>query len=105
MRIVTKDNSDLSKPTPKQKKQPKSIRQTGKVAKEWEKTKREWFKLHPAEFYICYLCGMIKPKSEITLDHVLPRSARPDLRNNLDNLKPACWTCNSIKGSKHEKTP
>lgn len=38
--------------------------------------------------------------SETTLDHVKSRSSRPDLRYEFSNLKPCCFTCNTLKGSK-----
>lgn len=86
------------KPLPKAT---KPIKKQGKVAKTWLKTRQEWFKQNPAEGYSCYLCFQWLPKNQTQLDHVIPRSARPDLRNDLNNLMPVCNTCNILKGSKH----
>lgn len=67
----------------------------------WQKTRRKWFKENSSEFYTCYLCFRFLLPEETTLDHVIPRSARPDLRYELSNLEPCCWECNYKKGSKH----
>lgn len=70
----------------------------------WAKARKLWFKNNPPNhegYYICYLCNYWVPAKEITLDHIIPRSARPDLRYEQSNLAPACWSCNSEKGSKH----
>lgn len=85
---------------PKRAEQTAKKLSNGKVARRWYKTRRQWFKENPAEGYTCYLCGVYVPKNEVTLDHIIPRSRRPDLRYELTNLAPACWTCNSQKGSK-----
>ena len=36
----------------------------------------------------------------LTLDHKIPRSAAPHLRYVDANIQPACWPCNTLKGSK-----
>jgi len=36
----------------------------------------------------------------LTLDHIKSRSRHPELRYDLDNLTPACYRCNSEKGSR-----
>lgn len=78
----------------------KAIRMIGKHGQKWLRTRAEWFKDNPAEFYVCYLCGdTLKPR-ETTLDHVIPRSRRPDLRYDFSNLRPCCFRCNSKKGSR-----
>jgi 5-methylcytosine-specific restriction endonuclease McrA len=69
----------------------------------WERTRQKWFKENPPNFegyYVCYLCEKWVSVKEITLDHVIPRSRRPDLKYEMSNLQPACWDCNYIKGSK-----
>jgi len=45
----------------------------------------------------CYLCGVIKPRGELVLDHVIPVVA--DLSRALDtgNLSPACEPCHRTK--------
>jgi len=51
-------------------------------------------------YYECYICLKWVDYTEVTLDHVIPRSRAPHLRYDLDNLRPCCGTCNSNKGSK-----
>lgn len=51
----------------------------------------------------CYYCGwkqarIVRPGEGLTIDHVVPRSAGGS--DDLDNLVPACRTCNSIKGKR-----
>jgi len=72
-------------------------------AQQWVAFRRTWKKKHPPNdegFYECWLCGKWVLPNEITLDHVIPRSRRPDLVFEETNIKPACWTCNTLKGSK-----
>lgn len=81
----------------------KAIPRVGKIGKEWLRVRRKWVKDNPpdhAGYYYCYLCGRAMAQPEMTLDHVVPRSRRPDLRFSGDNLRPCCYTCNNSKGSK-----
>lgn len=48
--------------------------------------------------FICQYCGKKLKESEITLDHIIPRSRGG--RNNWQNLATACPECNSKKGDK-----
>lgn len=48
----------------------------------------------------CYLCGQITPKKLRTADHVIPLARGGT--HTADNLKMACWSCNS---SKRDLTP
>src|ERR687892_1374501 len=50
--------------------------------------------------YRCQYCGEKKPASELTLDHILPRSRGGD--NSPVNIVTACIACNSRKG---DRTP
>jgi 5-methylcytosine-specific restriction endonuclease McrA len=81
------------------------MRQIGKVGKEWAKARRQWFKDHPGEYFYCSLriskqCPGATRREETTLDHIISRSRRPDLRFDPDNLQPACQWCNAEKGSR-----
>jgi len=79
------------------------IKKIGKVGQKWLKWRAQWFKENPPDndgFYTCYLCGDKLTPRETTLDHVLPRSHRPDLRFDASNIKPCCWKCNMDKGSR-----
>lgn len=76
------------------------MKQMGKVGKKWLATRRQWFKLNPKTYYECNYCGRWLEPNETTLDHVKSRSRHPELRFNLDNLVPACYSCNYKKGSR-----
>lgn len=81
------------------------MRNVGKQGLAWQRTRRKWFKLHPPNhqnYYECYLCGRWVLASDITLDHVIPRSNAFNyaVRHDFDNLKPCCECCNSKKGSR-----
>lgn len=78
----------------------KPIKQQGKATKKWLATRSRWIKENPPDWY-CYICGKHLNKATLTLDHIKPRSARPDLRYEFSNLAPCCSTCNYLKGSKH----
>jgi hypothetical protein len=85
----------------------KPINKVGKVTKKWILYKHDWIERHGGVDgkWICYLqisvlCPQLLTVQTLTLDHVIPRSRRPDLRYNDDNIKPACWDCNSEKGSR-----
>ena len=79
------------------------MRKVGKYTKKWLATRRAWIKQNPPDFdgyYYCYLCHKAIKQNEMTLDHIIPRSRRPDLRYDFENLRPCCWECNYKKGSK-----
>lgn len=98
------------------------LKQIGKVTQKWIDTRKEWLALNPppveGRFYICYLqispgCpvyldseapalledGTPNPVG-VTIDHVVARTRDYSKRFDLDNLRPACWYCNDLKGSK-----
>lgn len=79
----------------------KPLRRLGKIGKKWLQFRAQWFIDNPADYYICYICGDRLTRRETTLDHVIPRSNRPDLRFDPSNIEPCCWRCNAEKGSKH----
>ena len=72
----------------------------GKVSMQWVKTRRQWFKLNKADYYVCYICGRWLSRNETTLDHIKSRGRHPELRSALDNLAPCCFDCNQKKGSR-----
>lgn len=80
----------------------KRINRRGKVAVQWQNTRNEYLQANPPKdgYYVCYICNKKVLPSEITLDHVLPRSSNPELRFEFNNLKPCCYLCNMQKGSK-----
>jgi 5-methylcytosine-specific restriction endonuclease McrA len=80
------------------------MRSLGKVGKEWLKVRAVWLQLNRPNhqgYYTCAIGGEWVRAEEMELDHILPRSARPDLRFVLDNLQPTCHRHNTQKGSKH----
>lgn len=44
---------------------------------------------------VCALCG--RPGAD-SIDHILPKSDRPDLMLSLSNMRPAHRSCNSSRG-------
>jgi 5-methylcytosine-specific restriction endonuclease McrA len=46
----------------------------------------------------CQFCGRVYPASELTLDHVIPRSRGGT--TSWDNLVASCYRCNNIKGGR-----
>ena len=76
------------------------ITKHGKVAQTWWNVRRKWFDDNKADNYTCYLCGKWLTPAETTLDHVVPRSHDASLRYETSNLRPCCYTCNGLKGSK-----
>jgi len=46
----------------------------------------------------CQFCGAALPASELTLDHVMPRSRGG--RSSWENLVASCYTCNNRKGDR-----
>ena len=89
----------------------KRISTRGKVSNQMQKTRHVWFTHNPPDsngYYHCYLnisdqCPNRLLPIETTLDHVQPRGSHPELRNDLLNLMPCCYWCNSLKGSRSLK--
>lgn len=79
------------------------INPIGKIGKRWIEFRKQWLKDNPSKdgYYICAGCGYPVHEEEVVLDHILPRSFRPDLRFDPSNIQPMHWHCNSEKGSKH----
>src|SRR5215475_3258609 len=46
----------------------------------------------------CQFCGKVFPSSELTLDHVVPRSRGG--RSSWENLVACCYRCNNSKGDR-----
>src|SRR3954470_15991429 len=77
----------------------KSIK-PGKHHYKWIETRNRWLEANKAPYYFCYICDKQMTRSQLTLDHIKPRSSYPQLRYVLKNLAPCCWDCNFKKGSK-----
>jgi 5-methylcytosine-specific restriction endonuclease McrA len=100
------------------------LRVHGKVSKQWVLARETWIRKNPAPiqglYWQCYLgispdCPRLlydpsnKPDDDqlehskaqpLTLDHVVSRSRDPSKRFDQSNLKPCCWWCNTLKGSR-----
>lgn len=80
----------------------KFLRRVGPVGRQWIATRKEWISknLPDSGTWDCTYCGKPLHLNELTLDHKKSRSRHPELRFELSNLTPACWDCNTLKGSK-----
>lgn len=65
---------------------------------EWKLLRKQIIKLHKN---ICKNCEkVLTEKSDITIDHILPRSKFPDNALEMENMQILCRSCNSSKGNK-----
>lgn len=73
---------------------------------EWLKFRKIWLKNnqpnHEGQF-LCGICGKPVDAKDMEIDHILPRSNRPDLAYCPDNMQPTHSICNYRKGSKKWK--
>lgn len=85
----------------------KPVKRIGKTTKHWIDTRSKWIAKHQPNHAGYWECALhISPQclnymdiDQLTLDHILGRGRRPDLRDDLNNLQPACAYCNGLKGS------
>jgi len=75
------------------------VRQIGKIGRRWREFRKEWLRNNPPP-YQCGICGRYVSEEDVVLDHIISRSRRPDLRFDVENIQPSCYTCNTIKGSR-----
>ncbi|MBX7245008.1 MAG: HNH endonuclease [Candidatus Sumerlaeaceae bacterium] len=54
--------------------------------------------IYTRDNYTCQYCGVIPPKDELTIDHVIPRSRGG--KSTWDNVVLACMRCNMKKGDR-----
>jgi 5-methylcytosine-specific restriction endonuclease McrA len=73
----------------------------GKTKAKWMKVRGKWMQDNaPADgYWYCHYCGTPLTTDTLTLDHIIARSKRPDLRYAMTNLIPCCYFDNSQKGS------
>ncbi len=93
VKSVPKQRIALPRPT-------KAIKKHGKIHKQWMSVRGDWLTLNPTPWR-CHYCDKALDITTIVLDHKAPRSSHPALRFDLDNLVPACFVCNTLKGSIH----
>ncbi len=54
--------------------------------------------------YVCYYCGHEgQDGNNLTIDHIIPVSKAPELAIDESNMRIACKSCNSRKGSRNER--
>jgi 5-methylcytosine-specific restriction endonuclease McrA len=54
--------------------------------------------------YVCYYCGHEgQDGNGLTIDHIIPVSKSPELAIDESNMRIACKSCNSKKGSRNER--
>ena len=63
---------------------------------EWKKIRYEVLRKYGA---ICMCCGSRPPKKVMHVDHIKPRSKRPDLELKFNNLQVLCEDCNLGKSN------
>lgn len=66
-------------------------------SKEWRALRYEAFKIHGRQ---CLCCGAKPPQVVLHVDHIKPRSVRPDLELDINNLQILCEDCNLGKSNK-----
>jgi 5-methylcytosine-specific restriction endonuclease McrA len=50
--------------------------------------------------WTCFYCGA--EGKDMTIDHIIPISKAPELAIDIENMRCACKSCNSSKGSRSE---
>lgn len=73
-----------------------TVRRGRKLTNGGKFTKKEWLLLLDKHEYKCYYCKQIFDK--LTVDHYIPLSKGG--KNSIDNIVPACMSCNCKKGNK-----
>lgn len=73
-------------------------------SEDWLRFRKHWLRNNPPMDNGCYLCGICGHwvlYSEVTLDHIEPRTMENMFKTS--NIQPAHGYCNYLKGSKHWK--
>lgn len=83
-----------------------AIRKIGKKTKKWLIVRAAYLATLTPDENNCVECGIChKPVNMkvVTVDHIIPRSKRPDLEYEPSNFQPAHYKCNKDKGSTVEE--
>ncbi len=85
----------------------KAITKFGKEAKKDMESRNAWLQsiANKDGQWTCYLrispsCPRILTIETITKEHIKPKGSNRNLAHELSNFKPACYWCNSLKGSR-----
>lgn len=89
----SKNTGKLSKKSKKRLKKKENFYNS----KEWRALRYEAFKIHGRQ---CLCCGARPPQAVLHVDHIKPRSLRPDLELDINNLQILCEDCNLGKSNK-----
>jgi len=92
------DGREVRTPAPRKKKPSAAFYSSW----EWKRLRYEALRLHG---HRCQCCGWRPGDTEhgyLVVDHIKPRSARPDLELRLDNLQVLCNDCNMGKSNVFE---
>lgn len=87
---------------------PKPTRQAKTSAKgfyaswEWKKLRYEALNLHGRRCQCCGWSPNDTPHGHLVVDHIKPRSKRPDLELEITNVQVLCNDCNMGKSNTHE---
>jgi uncharacterized membrane protein YeaQ/YmgE (transglycosylase-associated protein family) len=61
----------------------------------------EWKKLSKTIRNTYQKCLRCSSTDRLCADHIIPRSVRPDLELEVENLQTLCWSCNDFKSNKY----
>lgn len=75
------------------------MKRAGKRTIEWLEYRTQWLDTH-SEPYYCVVGNGKMDRQHVTLDHDIPRSKRPDLRLDDENINTMCGFHNHDKGSR-----
>jgi 5-methylcytosine-specific restriction endonuclease McrA len=59
---------------------------------------KQWEEVKEKHQHTCFMCFRTEPEIDLTIDHIIPLSKRGT--NNISNIQPLCFSCNSKKKDK-----